>query len=427
MKKILITIGVLILILSSIFYLKNDIQYLLESFANWAFPKNENRNGEVVKLILNIIAGIVITIGLYATIIRARATQRSVDKQDASIKNQTNQIELTRKSQTNDQFKNAIEHLGSDKEPIILGGISELHQIAMENKDQFSQVIFNILCSYLRTISHIDKDSKEINKTVLQTIVDYLFRTDTYINLKADLRFCNLISCNLSNINFKNSNFSFCHLPFQMEKTKFENCDLRKASGFGQYKNIEIINCDMYRLYFKFSSFENLKIINENKKSFGLTFIDCDFVDSYFSKNFFKDHFISCEFSSCEFKSDSIMNSHFFGSSFYKVNFKKVKEIYESNFSACGFEETDIRTDLLLCNFNGSDNNYKYFRGALEKRLEERTEKPINTSGLVLDQDKITKSTFNKLTNTDSENLLKTYQEIEEKYKIKRSKKEILN
>jgi len=80
---------------------------------------------------------------------------------------------LSLKAQIDERFKNAIEHLGSDKEPIILGGIAELHQIAKEDCKKYAEVVFNILCSYIRTETSIyNKNADDINSTAISTIIN---------------------------------------------------------------------------------------------------------------------------------------------------------------------------------------------------------------------------------------------------------------
>src|ERR1035437_3712862 len=86
------------------------------------FPDNNDRVGELTKLLLSILGGIGVLYGLLISNRRALITEKSVIIQGE-------QIELARKSQIDERFKNAIEHLGNEKEPIILGGVSELVQI----------------------------------------------------------------------------------------------------------------------------------------------------------------------------------------------------------------------------------------------------------------------------------------------------------
>lgn len=420
MKKLIILIIILFIAITSIIYFFHpQLENLLESFATWTYPENENRVGESIKLIMNIAAGIVIIIGLYATIIRAHATQQSVEKQGASIKNQSHQIELTRKSQTNEQFKNAIEHLGSDKEPIILGGIAELHQIASEENSEFKEVVFNILCSFIRSIAKKDKHGDDINYTIVQTIINYLFKTEIYKDYSPDLRYTNLISANIDNVTFKNGKFNFCHLPFKISNTEFINCDLSSTKNFGRYKNIKFENCNLFQFITYYSKFENLEIINENGKNYSLYFLDSEFKNSILQTDLFQNQFLACEFKATQFEAKSFLNTNFYGSSFNEVKFK-VADISGSNFAACGFQNTVIDSAIFNTNFNGSDNEIKYFSHFISERLEKRIGKEVNLSGLNLDNSTLLKCTFEPLSKEEASNLNKEYQKQEELYNTKK-------
>lgn len=118
--------GIIILIATVLILFALDrvfcIKELFESFAQWLFPNNEDRNGELFKILLSILGAIGILFGLYISLRRAKAMESGVERQKESIDIQTEQIKITRKAQTDERFKNAVEHLGSDKEPIILGG-----------------------------------------------------------------------------------------------------------------------------------------------------------------------------------------------------------------------------------------------------------------------------------------------------------------
>lgn len=88
----------------------------LEIISLFLYPDNLDRNGEVVKLTLSVIGGIGVLLGLYIAHKRAMITEKTVE-------NQSKQLEHAQKWQIDERFKNAVEHLGSDKEAIILGGV----------------------------------------------------------------------------------------------------------------------------------------------------------------------------------------------------------------------------------------------------------------------------------------------------------------
>ena len=80
-------------------------------------------------------------------------TWKQLDNQTELIQNQKEQLEKqavnTSKQMAAEQFKNAIEHLGSDKPAIVLGGIHALHDLAMIDTS-YRKKILDILCSFIR-------------------------------------------------------------------------------------------------------------------------------------------------------------------------------------------------------------------------------------------------------------------------------------
>ncbi|WP_417784836.1 hypothetical protein [Tenacibaculum sp.] len=414
-KKVSILIIFLVVISYLIYYYQISIKNKLEIFATWAYPENKNRNGEIIKLILNILAGIVILIGLYASIIRARATQKSVEKQEKSISNQSHQIELTRKSQTNEQFKNAVEHLGSEKEPIILGGISELNQIASEDSKKYSKVVFNIFCSYIRTEANIKKRADDINFTIVQTIIDYILRSDIYLNFAVNLNHCNLTSVNMDNVKLVNANMSFSYLPLNISNIEFINSNLSRTTLNGRYTDVYIKDCEIFKLFSYNSEFKNLRIDNLEKKSQKLVFIDSKFNNSFFSFDSYDEDFLACEFNNCKFYGESFLNSKFYSSSFLDCEFSNI-EVSGCNFAACGFYMSKMTTNIFNSNFNGVDNEYKYFMLFMEKRLLKRKNKEVDLSGLEIIPPKVLKCTFEPLESTESNILLEEYKKIKKEY-----------
>ena len=49
-----------------------------------------------------------------------------------------------------EQFKNAIDHLGNEKQSVVLGGVHALHNLAMNFPKDYSQQVFEVLCSFIR-------------------------------------------------------------------------------------------------------------------------------------------------------------------------------------------------------------------------------------------------------------------------------------
>lgn len=224
MKTLYITVILFLIVFVSI------VLFYIDPIGVFLYPVNPDRNAEVVKLVLSIIGGIGVLLGLYIAHKRAVITEKSVD-------NQSKQFEHAQKSQIDERFKNAVEHLGSDKEAIILGGVVELHQIAQVNEETYGKVVFNILTSYVRSQTDcLNVDPKEIKHAVIQTICDYLFKDKEHIHYPYKDLIANLESVNLNTINLDNADLSGTQLYDSFlpscKNTNYEKANLRSCVFF---------------------------------------------------------------------------------------------------------------------------------------------------------------------------------------------------
>jgi len=121
------------------------------------------------------------------------------------------------------RFNNAVGHLGSVSPTVVLGGIHDLHQIAINNND-YTMLVHNLFCSYIREnstqlYSNIENESGKC-PVVLQQLVDYLFKPyngkTVYKKFLTDLSYSTLINCDFMETGITDVNFS--------------NCDIRKCS-----------------------------------------------------------------------------------------------------------------------------------------------------------------------------------------------------
>ncbi|MAB57790.1 MAG: hypothetical protein CL524_09635 [Aequorivita sp.] len=408
-----ISIVIILLILINKFYI---IQHI-EKFSLWAFPNDENRNGEVTKLILNIFGGIFVLIGLFAALRRAKSSEKAVEVQSESIKNQTDQIQLTRIAQVNEQFKNAVEHLGSESEPIILGGISELHFIAVDNGQKFRQVVLNILCNKVRSEAHVKKNAESISNTIVQTIIDYIFMTDTYKGLKSDLSHCNLERINIGETHIIDCNLSFSIIPKQLNNVTIRDSNLGSISStLGRYSNLTIINCPLFHAYFQATTFYKTTILDSNNNLQALICVNSEFNDVKFSCNLYSSTFIACEFENSEFKNSEFININCSGSSFKDIDFDYT-EIANCNFSAVGFVNINTQSWIQNCQFKGVKNSNKYYRLLYEKQLDASVDKKSNLNGLNYNETFFIKNDISNLTEQDKINMLIEYEDIIKKQK----------
>ena len=117
-------------------------------------------------------------------------------------------VEKTEQGQQQDRLKNAIEHLGHDKESVRLGGAYELFHLAEDTleedtKEKLNQTVLDILCAHIRQTTggseyrkaHKSKPSEEIQSLLkLLFVQKHEVFKDCHINLQgswlngADLR-----------------------------------------------------------------------------------------------------------------------------------------------------------------------------------------------------------------------------------------------
>ena len=69
---------------------------------------------------------------------------------DIQSKQLDQQADIARKQIAAEQFNQAIEHLGSEKQTVVLGGVHALHNLAMNFPDEYSKQVFEVLCSFIR-------------------------------------------------------------------------------------------------------------------------------------------------------------------------------------------------------------------------------------------------------------------------------------
>ena len=425
-KRILI-LAILLLIIFFTIHFSDILNKTYENFSLWLYPKNENRNAELLKIILSFIGGLGIMYGLYISLKRVKAMEKGVEKQGEAIENQSKQIELTRKSQTDERFKNAVEHLGSDKEPIIIGGVAELHQIAKDNKEDYSEIIFNLLCSYIRTNSNENK-----NITILQTIFDYLFIkqiNNPYLSYKANLKKSNLLGIEMRNYKLKNADLSDCSFS-NITETDFENANLQYSYFFlSRLNNVNFKNSNFYKTSFYDATIENCTFEN-SREHIQITFIECRIKDIKFDHLKIIDwNFIACDIVRSSFNYSEIISSIFSATRFSKVDFIDLELFSSNDFKASIFSSVKmhnfIGTNIL---FKGSK-KYGNFNHRLLKNIDELINSNTDLSGIDFVNANIT-SNDESLTKKEIENIKNDYEtvvkEIFEKTKAERYR-EILN
>jgi uncharacterized protein YjbI with pentapeptide repeats len=360
---------------------------------------------------LSILGAFGILYGLYISLRRAKAIEKGLDKQSEALNLQSEQLNLTRISQISEQFKNAIEHLGSEKEPIILGGVSELNQIAKENKTKYSEIVFNILTGYIRS-----NTKKEKNKTVIQTIIDFMFNDNiTYHKYFADLSFCDLIGINfinkdLSNINFTNSKLSSL-INCKIKKTNFTATQF----FFSNIENVNFENSQINNTIFYGGQIKNVTFKNLTDYP-SANFVDCSLENVSFHNIQMSDWmFLTCVIEKCNFVDNEIISSEFCFSFFENCSFENSSLFGNNDFRVSLFNNVIFKNNIITStNFNGTLNKYKFTRpyiGEIENLIGNKSE----MKGIIIENSTYHKCSYEPITEKDINEIKELNETIQKK------------
>jgi uncharacterized protein YjbI with pentapeptide repeats len=435
LNKILkIQIFILIFLVLIFLMIKIEFNIYFEEFALWLYPNNENRNAELFKILLTVIGGLGVLFSLYLGFKKSKAMENGIRLQGLAIDKQSEQLELSRKSQIDERFKNAVEHLGSDKEPIILGGVAELYQIAIENSNEYAEIVFNILTSYIRTSTNIHKKkADDFSVTIIQTIINYLFKSKSknnypFLGFTGNLSASNLNSINIDSVDFVGFNLSFTLFPMYINDVDFSDSNLSKAQfSLSRINNCDFSNTNLHSTYFHFSEIRNSSF--EEASILATNFLSTSFKDVNFNNcDFSNAKFICCFFNNTTHIQSNIISNDFSFSSFKNVDFSSTKLFSKNNFQGCYFYNFSINTMSMEINFNGCgilDTSFMFDYPVLVDKLEERIGKDCNNSQIInLSNVKLDNQlTFEKLNETDILKIREKYKSIEEEFSKLKNKK----
>ena len=141
-------------------------------------------------------------------------------------------VEKTELGQRQERLKNAIEHLGHDRDSVRLGGAYELFHLAKDTlledtKEKLSQTVLDILCAHIRRTTseseyrgkHKSKPSEEVQSLLtLLFVQEYEVFKGCHINLQgswlngADLREARLWKAALTGVHLQKANLYRAHL-----------------------------------------------------------------------------------------------------------------------------------------------------------------------------------------------------------------------
>ena len=110
-----------------------------------------------------------------------QARQGDGEKNAAGHKAQADAVSKTEQGQRQERLKNAIEHLGHEKDSVRLGGAYELFHLAKES-EEMRESVFDILCAHIRRTTGENKYRKTYGSKPseeVQSLLNLLFVKDS--------------------------------------------------------------------------------------------------------------------------------------------------------------------------------------------------------------------------------------------------------
>lgn len=271
-----------------------------------------NHRGELLKVVLQFVGGVILLLGTYQSLEIVEAMN------DNNI--------LVEKGNIADRFKNAIIMLGDNSSSTRLGGIYALNNIASDSSE-YREQIFNILVEYVsdktkdltpwedipKPDRFLAQPSNEIN-----TIMNLLFSKDNslYKNLKTTIE-----NAKFYGAKFNNYNFSRC---------TFKNVEFQNS----EFKHTWFIECNISNTDFTLSEFDNTYF--SGSKIIMNTVFACSSLAST--------DFAICYISETDFSCSRMVNTFFGGAS---VGFSSFDGVYLlgaiEGFNAATFNRISVK------------------------------------------------------------------------------------
>ena len=159
--------------------------FLVVMFADcpqWIFnrlgiTRTEEPKYEALKFLGIGMGGLLIALQALMSYRRAKAMEKTAEAQADAAKAQADAVSKTEQGQRQDRLKNAIEHLGDEKDSVRLGGAYELFHLA-EDTENLRQTVLDILCAHIRQMTG-DDEYRETHKSKpseeIQSLLTLLF------------------------------------------------------------------------------------------------------------------------------------------------------------------------------------------------------------------------------------------------------------
>ena len=132
---------------------------------------------EALKFLGISMGGILIALQALMSYRRAKAMEGTAESQAKATEEQAKANQHTEEGQRQERLRNAIEHLGHDKESVRLGGAYELFHLAKDTED-LRQTVLDILCAHIRQTTSEDKYRKKYKSKPseeIQSLLTLLF------------------------------------------------------------------------------------------------------------------------------------------------------------------------------------------------------------------------------------------------------------
>ncbi len=196
--------------------------------------------------------GILVALQALMSYRRAKAMEGTAESQAKATEEQAKANQHTEEGQRQERLRNAIEHLGHDKESVRLGGAYELFHLAKDTGD-LRQTVLDILYAHIRRTTgeskyretHKSKPSEEIQSllTLLFVQKHEVFK-DCHINLQgswlngADLKEARLEKADLSRAHLQKADLREAQLQgANLNGAYLTKADLSRTQLRGGYLN----------------------------------------------------------------------------------------------------------------------------------------------------------------------------------------------
>ena len=175
--------------------------------------------------------GILVALQALMSYRRAKAMEETAKSQAKATKEQARANENTERGQRQERLKNAVEHLGHEKNSVRLGGAYELFHLVEKDSKDLRKTAFDILCVHIRQTTgekeyqekHNSKPSEEIQSLLtLLFVQDHEVFKGLQINLQgrwlkgADLRRARLKGAILNKAYLQGADLVLTHLEGAM-------------------------------------------------------------------------------------------------------------------------------------------------------------------------------------------------------------------